>query len=455
MRFAQKLICVMLLVTTAAFSLGGSALLLGIFQDNLHTAAQQEVGRHNMVCRALETEMLNLHTLGETVSDTAMEAALHRAVDPQDAALLLHQEQVVAQVNDTGWDGARLPDSGSSLIRRAGDGIYRIYRTDLLGDYTLVSAFRLDDLFAARTRNLQRFLLLEAAVLVWAGIVVAIVSRSLTRPLAALTRASAEIAAGDYARRTGVATADEIGELARRFDRMSAAIQEKVDALELSVRQRDDFMGAFTHELKTPMTAILGYADTLRTMQVDPEEQRQAAGAIYHEARRLEALGGKLLQLFHLADEPLALVPVPLQTVFDRAARAAAGALGGCTLAITPTPARVEGDPDLLVDLLLNLITNAARASEEGQPIRVEAHPTDGGVEVRVSDRGRGIPPDQLDRITEPFYMVDKSRARKQGGSGLGLALGAAIARAHGTQLQFESAPGQGTTVRFTLKEVA
>lgn len=455
MRFAQKLICVMLLVTTAAFSLGGSALLLGIFQDNLDTAALQEVGRHNMVCRALETEMLNLHTLGETVSDTAMEAALHRAVAPQDAALLLHQQQVVAQVNDTGWDGARLPDSGSSLIRRADDGIYRLYRTDLLGDYTLVSAFCLDDLFAARTRNLQRFLLLEAAVLVGSGIVVAFVSRSLTRPLAALNRASAEIAAGDYARRTGVDTADEIGDLARSFDRMSAAIQEKVDALELSVRQRDDFMGAFTHELKTPMTAILGYADTLRTMQVDPEEQRQAAGAIYHEARRLEALGGKLLQLLHLADEPLELVPVPLQTVFARAARAAQGSLAGCVLEIAPTGATVEGDADLLVDLVLNLITNAARASESGQPIRVEAEQAETGVEVRVVDRGRGIPPDQLDRITEPFYMVDKSRARKQGGSGLGLALGAAIARAHGARLEFESAPGQGTTVRFTLKEVA
>lgn len=455
MRFAQKLICVMLLVTTAAFSLGGSALLLGIFQDNLNTAALQEEGRHNMVCRALETEMLNLHTVGESVSDGAMEAALNRAVAPEDAALLLHDEAVVAQINGSDWAFGRLPVSGSSIINRTDAGIYRVYRTDLLGDYALISGFSLDDLFAARTRNLQRFLLLEAAVLVGAGIVVAFVSRSLTRPLAALTRTSAQIAAGDYARRTGVNTADEIGDLARSFDRMSAAIQEKVDALELSVRQRDDFMGAFTHELKTPMTAILGYADTLRTMQVDPEEQRQAAAAIYHEARRLEALGGKLLQLLHLADEPLELVPVPLQAVFDRAARAAKGSLGGCLLDVAPTEARVEGDADLLVDLVLNLITNAARASEAGQSIRVEAEKTGEGVQVRVADQGRGIPPDQLDRITEPFYMVDKSRARKQGGSGLGLALGAAIAQAHGTRLQFESTPGQGTTVRFTLKEVA
>src|SRR5699024_3746920 len=96
---------------------------------------------------------------------------------------------------------------------------------------------------------------------------------------------------------TGVHTGDEIGALSEDFDRMAAAVQEKVAALELSVQQREDFMGAFTHELKTPMTGILGYADLLRTMQPDPEEQREAAGAIFHEAKRLEDLSGKLLKL--------------------------------------------------------------------------------------------------------------------------------------------------------------
>ena len=234
---------------------------------------------------------------------------------------------------------------------------------------------------------------------------------------------------------------------------MAAAVQEKVDALELSVRQREDFMGAFTHELKTPMTGILGYADLLRTMQPDPDEQREAAGAIFHEARRLEDLSGKLLRLLRLDEEGLTLAPMPLDAAVAEAVRAAAPALrraGGRVLA-PATGLWVQGDPDLLCDLLLNLFTNAAKA-DPGGAVTVAFDPGPDTVGVTVRDRGCGIPADQLDRITEPFYMVDKSRARKQGGSGLGLALCARIAEAHGTALTFDSAPGQGTAVRFVLR---
>ena len=83
-------------------------------------------------------------------------------------------------------------------------------------------------------------------------------------------------------------TGDELEILSQGFDQMAGAVQDKVEALELSVQQRDDFVGAFTHELKTPMTGIIGYADLLRSMQPDPEEQREAAGAIFHEAQRLK-----------------------------------------------------------------------------------------------------------------------------------------------------------------------
>lgn len=135
-----------------------------------------------------------------------------------------------------------------------------------------------------------------AAVVVW------LVSRRLTHPLTVLTAASARIAAGDYALRTRMHTGDELEILSQGFDQMAGAVQDKVEALELSVQQRDDFVGAFTHELKTPMTGIIGYADLLRSMQPDPEEQREAAGAIFHEAQRLEALSGKLLQLMGLGE---------------------------------------------------------------------------------------------------------------------------------------------------------
>ena len=462
MRFSQKLVCTMLLVVVSCFAIGGTALLYGDFTDRLGAAAVQEQARHSMLCYTLESEVLSLYRHGETVSgDTLVALCADFAGDPtQHTALLtLDDEGSIDQLlyDDfpLGWDTV-WPAADETLMFRGGDSIWRVYRSDLIDGYALVTAYDTSDIFADRSRSVQRFLLLEVAVLLGAGVAATWFSRRLTRPLALLTGASRRMAAGDYALRTGIKTDDEIGQLSQSFDSMAEAVQDKVAALELSVRQREDFMGAFTHELKTPMTGILGYADLLRRMQPDPEEQREAAGAILHEAKRLESLGGKLLQLLHLDEEELALAPVSLDKAVAAAARAAAPVLeqnGGVRLDASGGGLWVTGDADLLCDLVLNLVSNAAKAGPgPDKTITVTACLAGEWVELCVKDQGCGIPADQIGRVTEPFYMVDKSRARRQGGSGLGLSLCASIARAHGGELRIESEPGRGTAVTVTLR---
>lgn len=464
MRFSEKLVCTILLVVVTFFALGGSALLYGDFRDRLSSLEEQEQNRHGMLCYTLETQMLALHRQGEAVTESGLKEFCANLLEPSDngpaqLAALYHTgheagEGAVYSSLPAVWGANVLPGNGQEAVLRSGDSLWRVYCTDLMDDWTLYSAYDLSEAFSARSRSLQRFLLLEAAVVIGAAAAAAIFSRKLIRPLAVLNQASRRIAAGDYALRTNVRTDDEIGQLSESFDRMAAAVQDKVAALELSVRQREDFMGAFTHELKTPMTGILGYADLLRSMQPDPAEQREAAGAIYHEAHRLESLGGKLLQLLHLDEEELTLEPLPLDKAVAQAVHAAHPALeqnGGATVTADPTGLWVLGDADLLCDLVLNLITNAAKAGP-GKNIRVTAEQAGRKVLLRVRDQGCGIPADQLARVTEPFYMVDKSRARKQGGSGLGLALCSRIAQAHGGTLTIDSQPGQGTSVTVDLQ---
>ena len=463
MRYSAKLVCSMLLVVVAFFALGGSALLYGDFTDRLAASRSQEQAQHGMTCTAVENEILTLLRQGDALQAANIQDFCARLGGPQDQLRALvptnrtGTNQTLQQswysTFPEGWAGS-LPGDDQGVITRDGGRVWRVYRSDLLSGLTLFTAFDLTDVFDARARSLRRFFLLEAAVLAAAGVVAAVLSHRLTRPLALLNRASRRIAAGDYALRTGIHTGDEIGDLSESFDQMAAAVQDKIDALELSVQQREDFMGAFTHELKTPMTGIIGYADLLRTMQPDPAEQREAAGAIFHEAKRLEDLSGKLLKLLHLDEEALTLAPLPLDATITEAVHAAAPALhknGGAAIQAPATGLWVLGDADLLCDLLLNLFTNAAKAGPGGV-IELTADAGADTVILTVRDHGCGIPADQLSRITEPFYMVDKSRARKQGGSGLGLALCARIAEAHGTALQFESTPGAGTAVRFVLR---
>lgn len=451
MKFSQKLVCTMLLVIAAFFAVGGAVLVNGSFMDRLSAAAAQEQSMHAMLCGVVEDYYLDQTGRGEdTCGDDFITAATWRAGD---LARGVYSQGLFRASADPAQDEAYaiygLQD-GQSILQY-GPNVTRTYRSDLLGGLVMVTTFDVTEIFAARNRSLQRFFLLEAAVVAGAAVVVWLVSRRLTHPLTVLTAASARIAAGDYALRTRMHTGDELEILSQGFDQMAGAVQDKVEALELSVQQRDDFVGAFTHELKTPMTGIIGYADLLRSMQPDPEEQREAAGAIFHEAQRLEALSGKLLQLMGLGEHTPQLVPVQLDSVFAEARRAVAPALNGCILTMQSNGLTVQGDADLLCDLVINLVTNAAKASTPGSAIAVCAREQDGSIRLTVQDHGQGIPADKLARVVEPFYMVDKSRSRRQGGSGLGLALCSRIAQTHGGTLAMESELGKGTTVTVTL----
>lgn len=442
MKFAYKMVCLLVLVLSASFGVGGCYLLYSDFSAQLARAEASNADTHRQVCTLLQGEILDRQRRGESLDDAALTELLANFALP--TALWRDGVCIVGS-------GDLLPDGTMEVRRLADGGVQATYASSLQGGLQLATAYDLTDLYRGRDAALRRFLLLEAAVLAAGAAVTAVFARRMTRPLRTLTTASAEIADGDYARRTGLHTGDEIETLSSSFDKMADAVQEKITALQADVRQREDFMGAFAHELKTPMTSIIGYADMLRTIQASPAEQYEAAGAIYHEGRRLEALSGKLLALLGLGEETITLQPTALAALWPRLQ----AACPGVPLQLPACDAAVQADADLLLDLLCNLVGNAVKASEPGQPVEVRAADNGDTVTLTVADHGCGIPQSEISRVTEPFYMVDKSRARKQGGSGLGLALCKRIAEVHGSDLHIESTPGEGTRVSVILRKGA
>lgn len=437
-----KWFCLLVLVLSASFGVGGCYLLYSDFSAQLARAEAANADTHRQVCTLLQGEILDRQRRGESLDDAALTELLANFALP--TALWRDGVCIVGS-------GDLLPDGTMEVRRLADGGVQATYASSLQGGLQLATAYDLTDLYRGRDAALRRFLLLEAAVLAAGAAVTAVFARRMTRPLRTLTTASAEIADGDYARRTGLHTGDEIETLSSSFDKMADAVQEKITALQADVRQREDFMGAFAHELKTPMTSIIGYADMLRTIQASPAEQYEAAGAIYHEGRRLEALSGKLLALLGLGEETITLQPTALAALWPRLQ----AACPGVPLQLPACDAAVQADADLLLDLLCNLVGNAVKASEPGQPVEVRAADNGDTVTLTVADHGCGIPQSEISRVTEPFYMVDKSRARKQGGSGLGLALCKRIAEVHGSDLHIESTPGEGTRVSVILRKGA
>lgn len=500
--FALKLTLAMLLVLTLALSLGGTVLLAGNFSDSLNEAGQQAEAQHLLQCYALESDLLDVAARGETVTDSHLARYGSTLADYTGGrmamAAIFCAQTDAAEANASGasgQDGAgdaegndpAAPENGDPSLAedksafrqvyssfpwaaepsgredayrmvRANGKTYMLFETSVrvagAPAVTLLTGHDVTNVLAARDRALLRFWEMELVVLVCAGAVIALLSRLLTRPLARLTEASESIAAGAYGERTNLTGGDEIGILSRSFDTMAAAIEEKVAALELSVRQREDFMSAFSHELKTPMTAVIGFAETLRSVQCEPEEQRRAAGYIYSEARRVESLSQKLLQLLGLSDAPPTLLPVALEEIFLRTHRALASSIAPVRLKAMPAPGvLVMGDIDLLTDLVYNLVWNAVRAKPKDDRVYLQWKWADGGaaVDLTIWDTGCGIPPEAIARVTEPFFMVDKSRARAGGGSGIGLALCKKIAEVHGGSLHIESTLGKGSAVTVRL----
>ena len=300
------------------------------------------------------------------------------------------------------------------------------------------------------TRNAQLALL---ACLLLSGILLPLTLRRTLLPLRKLTQVSEEISGGKYSLRSTIKSQDEVGELSASFDHMAETVEQKILDLEEQARRRELLLGALTHEMKTPMTAIIGFSDSLLSMPLTEEQRMDASHEIHEAALRTERLSQKMMQLIALTDCPvLVRRRLSVGDLFRQIQSVMQEALTHkeLSLSIHAESDFLHGDADLIVCLLANLIDNAIKASHAGQEISLTASESDSAYQLSVSDHGSGIPADKITLVTEPFYRVDKARSRKMGGAGLGLSLCQMIAQAHDGRLLIESTVGSGTTITMT-----
>ncbi|HEX6536730.1 MAG TPA: ATP-binding protein [Gemmatimonadaceae bacterium] len=217
---------------------------------------------------------------------------------------------------------------------------------------------------------------------------------------------------------------------------------------------RRDFVANVSHELKTPLTAIAGFAETLATDDVPPAQHAQFVETIRANAERMRRIVDDLLDLSRIESGGWRPAPASLdaRTIADEVmtvARPAAEA-GGVALVIEvdPEARSVHGDPTAVRQVLANLVENAVRYTPPGGRVTVFTAADPRGVWLGVRDTGVGIPVQHLPRIFERFYRVDPARSRAAGGTGLGLAIVRHLVEAHGGRVEAESAPGSGTTIR-------
>ena len=323
--------------------------------------------------------------------------------------------------------------------------------------YRLLCVFDVSEVQGLLRRQAATALALSAAGSLAAAGALLVVVRGLLRPLNVLSRASRRIAAGSYSERIRLSGSDELADLAQDMNRMAEAVESRVTQLEQAAEDRSAFIANMAHEMKTPLTSILGFADLLYLQKDVPDKKRmEYAGIIVEETKRMRSLSGKLMELLNVGSQNLVFTPEPLADVMNEVAAAMEPVLAssGLTLQhVCEDGLVLMMDRELFKSLLYNFIDNGRKASPEGSRIQMLAHRQQGKAEIMIRDYGQGIPQKELDKVRQPFYMVDKSRSRKAGGAGLGLALCEEICRIHKGAFAIDSRVGKGTliTLQFPL----
>lgn len=330
--------------------------------------------------------------------------------------------------------------AGSAARRSETAGYYTYYFALRLADGDVLRAARdAKGIYSAFNKVAPWLLLIFAAVLGLSARLADLLSRRLVRPLEEM--------------------ADRLGEPGQEAPYpelipFAARVRRRRQEEEENQRMRQEFTANVTHELKTPLTSISGYAEMIETGIARPEDVPGFAARICGESQRLLSLIGDIIQLSELdagggeAFTPVALLDLS-RSVCDSLSLSAGKK--NVTLTAGGTEQTVLGSKRQLWELIYNLCDNAIRYNVEGGSVRVEVSRQGGRAVLTVSDTGIGIPAECQDRVFERFYRVDKSRSRDSGGTGLGLAIVKHIALRHAAELSLESAPGKGTriTVRF------
>lgn len=292
--------------------------------------------------------------------------------------------------------------------------------------------------------------MLTLVLLLLTGTILFFSLRKIMAPLTKLREAAVSVSEGNYDIQVPAEGDTELAQVGKSFNQMSSKVKEQIECLSTVNHTQRQLMGSLAHELKTPMTSILGYADTLLTVRLQRQQQERALSYISSECRRLSRLSVKMLELtglYETGETEFVPVEVQMNQFLEDVKKLVIYRLQERNICLeihcNPENLRKTFDPDLMMSAVTNFIDNAVKASDENSKIVLEATQN----HLSVQDYGKGIPEEDLKRVTEAFYMVDKSRSRVKGSVGLGLALCQKIADIHGFQLEITSHLGKGTIV--------
>ncbi|MFN8379358.1 MAG: HAMP domain-containing sensor histidine kinase [Anaerolineae bacterium] len=405
--------------------------------DGLRQVADER-GVRILLVKAPENRVL-FDSSDEIQAGTTFPGTLDPYTMPQSLLRGVLADQLNAVAGTAQLDGEEWRYVGVSAFALRGENVYTIF-----ADQAETQTFRQS--LTEYWPELAPVLIQATCVGLLAALLLsALISRSIARPLQEVAQAATAVADGRDDERAPVSGPQEVRAVAEAFNQMS-------DKVQAEQRAQQDFLANVTHDLKTPLTSIQGYSQAI--VDGAAGDPVKAAGIIYDEASRLNRLVVELTDLARLQSGRFSmhLQPINLSQLTEAISQRlaiVAREKGVQFEVITPPVPNVQGDGDRLAQVLTNLISNALKYTPKGGSVKVNTAAANNGVVLTVADTGVGIPAEELPRIFERFYQVDKARGPRRG-SGLGLAIVAEIVHAHGGTIEASSG-GNGQGATFTV----
>ncbi|MGL5255651.1 MAG: sensor histidine kinase [Proteocatella sp.] len=473
MKFSWKIFFAIMIVSVTCFSFGGYFLIQSNFNSLLKNEVTIAYDFGDIVYHSLKLELanrqkphfsenVNIKSIN-TISSIAESMSISNTKEKINFSLLNNNAKILfssLQINFN-KDICKLLNQNKKgyKINKNENGIYiqAVRPANLWGKNYYIETIRdVTFIFENQKEQYKMMIFIMGGMICLVGLLSLIISKLLIQQIVSLSKITENISLGDLSKRVKIWGEDEISALSKNFNKMADDLEEKINELEMEAEKKEMFVAAFSHELKTPLTSIIGYSDTLRRREMNMERVNICANYIFSEGKRLETLSIRLLDLIVLKNQTLNCLPVNIQEFFHEIENIITQELimSNIKLHIILTPATIIFEPALMKTVFLNLIDNARKAldNNDNGEIKIKGYYIEDKYVIDVQDNGKGMDEFEISKIKEAFYMVDKSRSRKQNGVGLGLSICDQILKLHGYEIIFDSKVGIGTTATIFMK---
>lgn len=461
MKLWQKVYLFTMILFVVLLNVGMYVVFELTYQKDIGVEQKQAEAEYNMLTDLVVRSLNSLYNQGD-VTDAKLRRVMEKYENYYDDTLCLTLWKGENCVYPENADNLRNWNdvSGRNEIRITGADLKKITVQGKIyeGEETLYLRYEkeLTELNEVWDKLQTNYLVISLSFSFVLAISLFIILRRTMKPITQLTKVVDDMAEGNWESKAPEAGKDEVATLGRHFNRMADKIQDNIQQIRQEADAKQEFVDNFAHELKSPLTSIYGFAEYVQKANIPEDEKIQCMSYIMDESKRLLQLSYTLLDMAKIRNEAIHIEEVKLCDVEEQIQKRMETlcAERGVTLVCNRNADTMFANEVLLFSLLCNLIQNAVYACKSGDIVTWGVEEEAANIRIYVEDNGCGMTKEQVKRVKEPFYRVDKARSREAGRTGLGLAICSQIVEYHNARMDIQSEPDKGTiiTVLFPKK---